>query len=104
MEKEIRINVSALFIIAAIFILFTWAVGFGAGVRSMKDENEKVEQSQGELRLDMKELKEDIEKLQLKEELMRIVKAIFQERDEIIDWNKNHIILTVEPKPKTEGN
>ena len=70
----------------------------------MKDESARLENIQREIRLDQKDLREDIEKLQLKDELMRIVKAIFQERDEIIDWNRNHIILTVVPIPVGEGN
>lgn len=85
-------------------LLITWLVGYNTGVWATKSGwGEKLERSQVELRLDMKELKKEISQLQLKEELMKIVQAIFQERDEIIDWNRSHIILTVEPDSE-EGN
>lgn len=96
--KEIRISGITFMVLALIVVLFVWSIGYFSGVRATKGGwGAKLEKSQVQLRLDLK-------KLSQKAVLAKIIDSLFKERNRIIDWNKEHIILTVEPLPKVEGN
>ena len=93
-ETEIEIDGAGLTIIlCCIFLIAGIFVGMGITGHGQR----RVEKAQHEIRL-------DLNKIGQKAELAEIINSLFQERDEIIDWNRNHIVVTVEPKPATEGN
>ena len=93
-ETEIEIDGAGLTIIlCCIFLIVGIFVGMGITGQGQR----RVEKAQQEIRI-------DVNKIEQKKELAQIIIGLFQERGEIIDWNRNHIVLTVEPKPATEGN
>jgi hypothetical protein len=92
--KELETDcVGLIVILCAIFLILGIFIGMGISDHGQR----RVEKAQQEIRL-------DLNKIEQKKELAQIINGLFQERKEIIDWNRNNIILTVEPKTETEGN
>ena len=93
--KELEPDCFGMAIVVAVIF---FCLGLIVAILIMPDHGQRrVEKAQQQLRL-------DLNKIEQKAELAQIINGLFQERNEIIDWNRNHIVVTVEPKPATEGN
>jgi hypothetical protein len=92
--KEVEIDISGLTIIACCIFLI---LGIFRGIGITGHGQRRVEKAQHEIRI-------DLNKINQKKELAQIINGLFQKRNKIIDWNRNNIVLTVEPKADAEGN
>ena len=93
-ETEIEIDGAGITIIlCCIFLILGIFIGIGIAGHGQR----RVEKAQQELRI-------DLNKIEQKKELAQIINGLFEERDKIIDWNRNNIVLIVEPKADAEGN
>ena len=93
-ETEIEVDgVGIMIILCCIFLILGIFIGLGIADHGRR----RVEKAQQELRI-------DLNKIEQKKELAQIINGLFQERNKIVDWNRNNIVLTVVPKPETEGN
>lgn len=79
-------------ILCCIFLILGIFVGLGIADHGRR----RVEKAQHEIRI-------DLNKIEQKKELAQIINGLFQERNKIIDWNRNNIVLTVVPKVESES-